>query len=830
MAVLNLRRRERGRERAARATQEVVPYLGFMRPDLLLNKDGSLMAVYRFDGVDIDSAEPQVQDQAAAAIDHACRQFDHRITLWWVVQHTRATDYPDGVFASPVSMRLQQANRKQVTGGDLYANAHFLAVLYTPDGGLDKLIERFGYHMQFGGRGALGAFYEVARDALTRRAAFAFEQAQVDLHVRRFQALLDGFEGAAVGMRLHRLALTEALAVLHDLVNPASAGQPVRMPAHAVLDGWIADNQITVGAEHLVFEHPSGKRYACALSLKEWPDATSPGMTTELLSVPGEMTICHVFRFLDADRTRRAMHAARRYFDITQTSLLGYVKEAVFKAPASVDRGKAMLLDDAQDALAAVTADRLVFGYHNMTVLALGASRAEADETLKAVAATVNRHGFLTLRETLNTFSAWAGTLPGQWAEQPRRQIVSLPNLSDLAPIFTLWRGARTNPHLSEMSGRAQPALCACRTPYRLPYWLNLHHGDLAHTFLVGPTGSGKSVAANFLISQYGKYDPLRIIFDKNRSARIPTLLQDGTHIDIARERVQLNPMSLLADRKDWPWLASWLEILITSRGYTMTADDEKIVWSTIESLANLPSVHWRLLHFAGSLAAGHLADQLRVWCEGGALGHIFDNATDGFSLSDFTCIEMGELIQRHPRAAAAFMEYAFYRLDKSLDGLRPGLIYVEEAWFLLSDPLFARRLDDWLRTLRKKNTLVMLATQSLTELAQSEIFASLVDNVPNRIFLANGQARAHRALYRERFGLSDAQVDRIAGAIPKQHYYLVTPTHSRMLELRFDREALACLRSDALAQDLFDRARADGGAQWKDDYVRAVLATKGDL
>ena len=140
----------------------------------------------------------------------------------------------------------------------------------------------------------------------------------------------------------------------------------------------------------------------------------------------------------------------------------------------------------------------------------------------------------------------------------------------------------------------------------------------------------------------------------------------------------------------------------------------------------------------------------------------------------------------------------------------------------MLEDERFAARVNDWLRTLRKKNALVLMATQSLDEIARSSIFATMVDNIPNRIFLANPNALAHKELYTRKFGLNEAQVNRIRGAIPKLHYYITTPVLSRLVEARFSRKILSVLRSDPRAQQTFDRALGRGG-DWKTNYLEEM-------
>jgi type IV secretion system protein VirB4 len=157
--------------------------------------------------------------------------------------------------------------------------------------------------------------------------------------------------------------------------------------------------------------------------------------------------------------------------------------------------------------------------------------------------------------------------------------------------------------------------------------------------------------------------------------------------------------------------------------------------------------------------------------------------------------------------------------VEQALDG-RPALIYVEEAWFMLAEPLFCHRLNDWLRTMRKRNASVVLATQSLEEIDASPVFASVVDNIPTRIYLANPNAAAHARLYLERFGLNETQLARIRHACPKRDYYITQPGRSRLASIVFPPRLLAALRSDPRAQEVFARHHASGQPGWAHDYL----------
>ncbi len=71
----------------------------------------------------------------------------------------------------------------------------------------------------------------------------------------------------------------------------------------------------------------------------------------------------------------------------------------------------------------------------------------------------------------------------------------------------------------------------------------------------------------------------------------------------------------------------------------------------------------------------------------------------------------------------------------------RPTLLILDEAWVFLDNPLFAARIREWLKVLRKKNVAVVFATQSLADIAGSSIAPAIIESCPQRIFLPNDRA-----------------------------------------------------------------------------------------
>jgi type IV secretion system protein VirB4 len=144
-----------------------------------------------------------------------------------------------------------------------------------------------------------------------------------------------------------------------------------------------------------------------------------------------------------------------------------------------------------------------------------------------------------------------------------------------------------------------------------------------------------------------------------------------------------------------------------------------------------------------------------------------------------------------------------------------------------LDDPLFAARIREWLKTLRKKNVAVVFATQSLADIERSLIAPALLESCPTRIFLPNDRAiEPQAATVYERFGLNQRQIEIIARATPKRDYYAQTARGNRQFELGLGAVALTFAAAGSPDdQRLIDRC---GGAAGPAGFAIAFLRAKG--
>jgi type IV secretion system protein VirB4 len=174
---------------------------------------------------------------------------------------------------------------------------------------------------------------------------------------------------------------------------------------------------------------------------------------------------------------------------------------------------------------------------------------------------------------------------------------------------------------------------------------------------------------------------------------------------------------------------------------------------------------------FLGIEGPGSLAGRLRMWHSGGPYTGLFDNPIDvvDFSAGNTFGFEMGEVLKAR-EALAPTLLYLFHRIQLSLDGT-PTIIVLDEAWALIDNKIFAGRIRDWLKTMRKLNGMVVFATQSVEDAMNSSISETLIQQTATQIFLPNPKAQDP---YRKAFMLSEREFNLLKTTDPGSRFFLV--------------------------------------------------------
>jgi len=825
--VINLsaRRREFLSERPF---SELVPWSVRLGPAAILLKDGSVMVCYRIRGMDPDQMDAAGYERITELMDQAWKLMDDRGSLWVNMTRVRLSDGdfrwwpPEDAPAQPkLDHAFRKAWRTSILGARWYENRVVLSILLAPERSMSgRYLDRVGRMTQEEGLSLLQALVRAARASVGSAAQLESEASGLLTLLGELEATAAQIADVLSPLAPVRLSGDALVETLHDLVSPANAGQPVRMPETEYLDTGLPDCFLDAHGKTLRFDGAGGERHLALLTLRAWPEATLPGLLDGLARVDGSITYALSFRFCSQAAAESAIRQARSYHLALQVSFKNYIKQAAGRTAEPVaDRPQHVrYVEEADEALSNLSRDR--FGYLGLAISCSGETAEQAEALAQHVTQMIQQLGFLVIREGQYALGAFASTLPGQWVESVRWRIMTTANFSDLFPARLVQPGGVEDAEFSKSTGSRIGPLAVFPTLERSLYRHLPTIGGVGHTIVVGPTGAGKSTLMNFLISHWLGYPRARVyVFDQKYSCRIPIVLQGGTYIDLAlNDDFRMNPLALLEDEREVGWVAEWVQALMESRDRRLDARESLALTEAVKRV-RAAGAGLRTLSNLVSILPDDLQPLLGEWVRGGGPGtgrqegrysRFFDNARDDFNTEPFIGVELGLLARQSPRVAVAALEYMDRKIRRSLDG-SPTFIYVEEAWFALSDPHFSVQIDIWLRTLRSQNGVVYLATQSLTEIAGSPSFGLLLDSIPNRIFLPNANAaNQHRDLYVQKFGLNARQVEIVSKARPRHDYYLSSEGGGRLVGcglsgwmrdmVRSDREALQLLETVSAA------------------------------
>ncbi|MDE2562576.1 MAG: conjugal transfer protein TrbE [Sphingomonadales bacterium] len=795
-----------------------LPWAALVAPGVILNKDGSFQRSFRFRGPDLDSATEAELVGTCARANNVIKRLGSGWAIFFEAERREAVGYPVSTFPDAASWLVDEERRAGFEAeGRHFESFYYGTLVWLPpadssDAAGRSLVERPSQDPGGASERDWGA-------ALT---SFAAETDRV----------LDLFAGFMPEVRA--LDDSETLTYLHGCIS--TLRHAVAVPETPIyLDAILPDTPLVGGLEPRL-----GERHLRTLTILGFPNLSRPG----ILDALNRQAFAYrwVTRFITLDRTEatRVLTRYRRQWFNKRKSITAMLREVMYNQPAQLlDSDADNKVVDADLALQELGGDHVSFGYLTTTITVSDPDLTRVEEKVRTVERIVNGLGFTCQCESVNAVEAWLSSLPGQVYANVRQPLVHSLNLAHLMPLSSVWAGPARNAHLDG------PPLFHASTSGSTPFRLSTHVGDVGHMLVVGPTGAGKSVLLAFIALQFRRYPGARIVmFDMGLSARAAVLAMGGSHHMIGHEReaddggLSFQPLRNIDKEGERSWAADWIASLLANEMILLTPDIKDTVWSALTNLASAPIEERTLTGLSMLLQSNDLRAAITPYTLEGTYGGLLDAAEERLSDSPVLCFETEALMGRKGLVAPV-LTYLFHRIEQRFDG-SPTLLVLDEAWNLLDDPLFAARIREWLKTLRKKNVSVLFATQSLADIATSSIAPAIIESCPQRILLPNDRAiePQSRAAY-ERFGLNARQIELVARATPKQHYYLQSSRGNRLFELGLGPIAVAlCGSSDSATQVRIDALLAEHGpeqflarflagteAAWAAELVEALVS-----
>jgi type IV secretion system protein VirB4 len=498
-------------------------------------------------------------------------------------------------------------------------------------------------------------------------------------------------------------------------------------------------------------------KLAAVLYVKSYANATWPGML-DALGAAQDTIITHSYTPIErgsiAERVKRRVAQMRSAEDIAAT-----VEAQLFEAADKAESGA------------------LGFGVHQMTITVFAETEAALDSEVARIRGLAHQNGMRLVREVTALEAAFFAMHPGNMDYRARDMTVSSINFADMAAFHA----ADTGTEKSRLPW--ETPITAFQTLQGSLHRFSFHEpGDPTaeptngHTLVLGKSGGGKTTTVAFLAAQAQRAGGRTIIFDKEAGLKMAVHALGGRYAEVRAGRpTGLNPLATEAGERGEAWLLDWLVALLESRSGPMTPLQSEALKSAIaqngkarEGLRNFQSFQ----ELFGDVGDGlDLAQRLREWGPDGRYGWVFGEAKEpvvDFTSHDVTAVDLTEILDLGTERTA-ILGFLFRRIEMLIEEKRPTLILIDEAWKVLDDEYFAKKLAEWLVTARKKNVVVVMMTQFPSQIRGSKA-RSILEALPNQLLFPNGEAAS--ADY-DSFRLTDGELDFVLNPIPGQRLVL---------------------------------------------------------
>jgi type IV secretion system protein VirB4 len=752
----------------------LLPY-ALIEEGVLLQQDGSLLAGWCYRGPDMMSAAAAEMDALSARLNHVLR-----LGSGWMVQcdaiRSCAPGYPKGgAFPDPVTRVIDEERRQQfMDEGAHFESDYFLTLTYLPP----PEVEERAKGWLFDGKAAYNSRKTAAQ------------------HLERFRLKVDMFEN--VFGQLFQTERLRRVTIPDDFGGEQHHDQLLRYLRRCIsgLDHPFVRPEIPCYLNEILacedFYGGLGPRigwkHIRVVAIDGFPRLSSPGILRELDQLPIEYRWNTRAILIDPEEARSILDKHRKKW---KSKIRGWKDQILRTQSGAVDVHAQEMAADAEEAMGVAAAGDVQFCQYTANIICLDEDPDRLYENTRLVMKTVQNLGFSCRVEDVNAVEAWRGSLPGDGYCNVRRVLLHTLNLADMMPITSVWAGLRENP--SSLMPRNSPALLYAATSGATPFRFNLHVSDLGHTLIVGPSGAGKSTALGLIAAQWFRYPRAQVFaFDKGYSIWMLAEAAGGEFYNLAGPKSDLAfcPLRDIDDEADVAWAVGWIEVLCELNGLKFAPKHRNAVADAVMQLRLSPTR--TLTELSANVQDTEIRDALQHFTVMGPLGPLLDAEYDSLGDGRMLAFETENLLQLDDKAVIPVLLYLFRRIEQRLDG-SPTLILLDEAWAYLQHELFRNRLKDWLKTMRRKNAVAVMATQQISDIANSQIADVVLENCPTKILLPNAESKnpGSRELY-TRVGLNERELEILQISVPKQHYYVVSKLGRRLVNLGIGKVALS--------------------------------------
>lgn len=781
-------------------TSDFIPYGNHVTKHAIKLISGDYITVMRLQGAAHESADASDLNMWHEMLNNFMKNIASAHTaLWSHVVRREYNEFPEGEFENTFCRQLNDKYRRHMGETRMLINELYVTIVYRPNP-----VKTLKF-LDFGPKG---------ENELIERQLEELEA--LEDATSKAMASLERYEPKLLGVYEHNgILFSEAQEFLAFLVDGEWRRQPV-------MRGEIRDTLCTsrpfFGKGGLLsLKGPSRIQYGAALAIESYTSRTYPGLLNALLGVPFEFVLAQSFTF------------------VSKTIALQRMKRQQSRMVNAGDLAVSQITD-LDDALDDIQSNRYVMGVHHLSLMIRADDQKELGDFVSMAGTVFSEAGMKYTREDAGLAGCYWSQLPGNFEYRVRAGEITSRNFAAFSCLHNFPSG-RIN------GAQWGNAVTMFKTTSGSPYYFNFHkvdndpeakfdpnHKELAHTVVIGQSGSGKTVLECMFLAQLQKFrvpgKPMTtVLFDKDLGASIAVKAMGGRYYPIKNGVPSgWNPLQMEPNPKNLTFVEGLIKQLVYRVDMPLMPVEEKSIVRAIlgvmgrtgnpekgiEPLEGMPKAHRRLsslLEFFNPTDDNGIYARLARWCEGGALGWLFDNDEDTLNLEDAPVIgfDVTEFLDNDETRTPTIL-YLLHRIDDLIDGRRIPIL-MDEFWKLIGDDAFSKLIEDKLVTMRKQDGFLVMFTQSPKQVLKAKISHAIIEQSATKIFLPN--PAADRKDYVDGFKLTNAEYEIIKNLGEKSRQFLIKQNGNSVvaeLNLRGFDDELAVLSGNTATARLVEQ------------------------
>jgi type IV secretion system protein VirB4 len=714
--------------------EELLPFSSLLTSSIVKTDDYDLLITWEVKGVTFEVEQLELINARINLLNMVFKQTSTKKIAFYV--HTlrdKTNENLDFHYENDYLNEFATEYAKTFNKDTLYKNAIYLTLVYTP---LKSNMNKDGF----------------------KRLNIATKKEELKYFVNEFNELASRVESTLREYSLTRLSTYRENNITYskqlEFYNRLIGAKEQKIRAlNAPLKEYITGSlqNINVGKKTLVLNYAdSSKTFVKIIEFKDYTSFTYAGILNVLLYLDIRFTITQSFIPLPKIE-------AQENLKMQQNRLIS----------AEDDGGtQEEELNIARNDLAT---GEISFGEYHYTLTVYADDKRKLDEDVNEAIAELTALGFIPTLADMALTASYFSQLPSNFAYRVRVGKISSRNFATFTSLHNFPVGKKNQNCWGD-------AVAIFQTPSKQPYFFNQHQtlsmndfgkNNLGNCFIVAEAGAGKTALMNFLMLMFMKYDkpstfPSKldeskkkiaiVFFDFKYGAMGNILAGGGKYITIKNGVPSgFNPFMCQTNKTNIANIQRLIKMLVTRNNQTLNAQEEKDLNRAINFIMNEYEQEQRTYPISKLLdnltedftQEDTLVQRLEIWKQGNKLGWVFDNEKDELIFDEkyrmFGIDGTEYLEDEDVRDPIQF--YVDYRVDELMDGRRLVKLR-DELWYLIQHKMNSEKVKKDQKTGRSYNMINTSATQSVEDIANSDIARPLIEQSPTLIFGANRQAR----------------------------------------------------------------------------------------